>query len=702
MGLFNPFTWFGSKAQTDPEKYTEATVSVWDHANQFQGKPWPFDYTAVMVQLSSWAYRCVAGNAERAAAADLRLYVRGRRTGYKVTSHRFPGKKLIYESRKVNASTARYLKGRNEHNPSRAVRSKVMSFGDDFQEVTEHPIIDLLRDVNPSHDMNGFDFSVLRFMCMELTGNFYVHPVMQKIEDGLPVPSQLWPMMPQYVRVIPADPGSDTLVEGYRYGTDGPNGPNSVVFDADEVGHFKSPNPRDTYYGLGKAEPAWSVLHLHHEKRRSDIAFFENNARPDYLLVAKPGTPENQLKRFESRIKTMLRGSRNASKFLAITGDITATPMQFSPKDLGDQAEVLEEIAGIFGYPITKLKANDPNRANAQTGDAGWLADTIMPMLRKDEEMLNSWLLPLFGEEFAANAVLAYDDVMPRNRLEDRADATTGFATGTTSINERREEMGLGLIDDANADLPLVPQGLTTVDKIGEAPASPFGFPMPGPPKAISPQRPEHAGNEKDVSIPFQSLDPKQWAKEATELVLKMVKDATESGIMGYGNHGLHNRTAPDDPGAIHGDADNPGGAGFGDDSDGRLGDLAGKTRYHPDGRADDLATGGIRPKAGQPPLDPSPRRFSIPTAIVKATNNARMSLMLKDALAAQVINVDVPAPQVTVNMSDAPVKIMGKVPAVTLDKPLAVVSSVDIPRAKRTVKVARGKRDELTGGEIG
>src|SRR5690606_39857292 len=117
-------------------------------------------------------------------------------------------------------------------------------------------------------------------------------------------------------------------------------------------------------------------------------ALFDNQARPDYLLVMENGQ-QDQVDRISERVNSMLRGVRNAGRFLALTGKVTAQPLSWPPKDLGTDESTLEALAGVFGYPITKLKANDPNRANAETGDAGWMKDTILPMLRQDEEALN-------------------------------------------------------------------------------------------------------------------------------------------------------------------------------------------------------------------------------------------------------------------------------------------------------------------------
>jgi len=464
MGFFSQITDIfrnraRSKTQEDPRKFFNSTIGILDGAGQALGKPWPFNYTAAMMQCQSWVYAAAMGNARAAAAIPLRLYVRGRRLKSGNVIHPLTQRNLTFTSRSPSLGQRAYLKGKSDHKPSTGVLGKIMAFGDDFQEVDQHPMITLLREINPY--MNGFDFTVLRFLCLELTGNFYVHSVTGPVL-GRPVPQTLWPMLPHLVHIVPADPNENLLVQRYMYGS---GGANRQSFGPDEVGHFRYPNPRDMFYGLGKVEAAWSALHIHHAKRTADIAFFENNARPDFLMIVKPGTTEQQIDRFDAKLNKMLRGTHRASRFLTVTGDISAQPMQFPPADIGEPSQILEEISAVFGYPMTKLRADHPNRANAEAADTAWMKDTILPMLRQDEERLNEWLLPMFPQELRDNACLAYDDPVPRNRQQARADRQNLFRVAALSPNEARADAGLGPVE--GGDEPLAPAALVPLSRLG-------------------------------------------------------------------------------------------------------------------------------------------------------------------------------------------------------------------------------------------
>jgi HK97 family phage portal protein len=280
-----------------------------------------------------------------------------------------------------------------------------------------------------------------RILFLELTGNAYLHPV---IDPTLNVPGELWTMPSHLVKVLPS---TDGLIAGYRYGID----PQAEVdFTADEVIHFKRPNPKSLLYGLGKVEAAWGVVQQNAAVHDMDLSFFENMARPDYAIIVKGGAGKEQLERFETKVREALQGTRKSGKFMAITGDVEMKPLSFPTKDLGGRDEIVEEIAAIFGVPVSMLKANDPNLAAAKSGYAQWRESTIAPICRLDEETLNAKLLPLFGIE--DDAYLAYDNPVPADRQQDLVERQTSVAGGWLTPNEARIEAGYEPFGDDSAD----------------------------------------------------------------------------------------------------------------------------------------------------------------------------------------------------------------------------------------------------------
>jgi len=403
-------------------------------------------YSAVagVRQFRSWVYAAANINAFGVSSVPLRLYVRNR-----------AGTRL-YRTAQVGRDRKSYLMGDSARSPSRTVLTKMHDFGADFEEVTEsHPVLDLLRKVNPA--MNGFDLAATRTLWQELTGNAYL----RVIRNQLGVPAELWPMPPQWVEIIPSD---TTFIAGYKYGRESNS---RVTFKPDEVLHFKRTNPEDLYYGLGKVEAAWGVIDLNEAFHEMDTAMAANRARPDYLAtIQNTDASEEAIEEFERMVNERLRGADKAGKFIALTGQVDLKPMQFPPKDLGGRDEIVEEIAAVFGVPVSMLKANDPNLASATTGFAQWRESTILPLLRLDEETLNQKLLPMFGLE--DDAVLAYDDPVPANRQLDLTEHQTLVQAGVMTINEVREARGLEPLDVEEANVPII--GGVPVMDLGQTP----------------------------------------------------------------------------------------------------------------------------------------------------------------------------------------------------------------------------------------
>jgi HK97 family phage portal protein len=419
------------KAAFTNEKVRASSVGVVASAGQELRQP--FSYDAAVRRYASWIYAAANLNATAVASTPLRLYVRNRSAGTK-----------LWRTRGVDRRRKAYLAGDGARNPSQYVMRKVAEYASDFEVVEEsHPILELLSRANPYQ--NGFDAAVLRVLYGELTGNAYLHPV---IDERLGIPIEMWTLPSQHVEIVP---GKEQFVDGYLYG---PRRESRAFFPPDEIIHFKRPNPANLWYGQGKLEAAWGAAMQNEQIHEMDLHFFSNKARPDWLLTVKGDAHPDELERLEAAIDEKLRGSRRSGRFITATAELDLKPLQFPPKDLAGREEVVEEIAAVFGVPVSMLKANDPNLASATTGYAMWRETTVLPLLRMDEEELNQRLVPLFGIE--GDAFLAYDNPIPEDKTFNLTRRQTLVASGILTINEARAEEGLEPVDDPLASTPLV------------------------------------------------------------------------------------------------------------------------------------------------------------------------------------------------------------------------------------------------------
>jgi phage portal protein BeeE len=439
----------------------------------------PFSRRLAVSCFRSWLYAAINLNAKQVAATPLRLY--SRKGGKNGASNK------LFRTREVPTRRKAYLLGDTDHVPSTRTIAKMLDYGTDFEEVTEsHPATELLRKVNPW--MGGFDLLTLTIQFADLTGDWYWFPV-----PGPMGPSELWVLPSQWVEIVPS---RTDFIAGYLFGR---NRAEAVKFTTDELLHGKFPNPNDVFYGLGSIEAGWGIVQKIFAMEQMDLATFQNMARPDYLISVKSGAKQKEIDAFADDLKSKLQGVKKAGHFAAVSGDVSVMPLSWPPKDIAGRDLTIEEASAITGVPVTILRANDPNLASAQIGYASWKEMTILPKCRSLEDFLNQQVLPLFGIE--DEACFAFDDPVPRNRAEDRADAESELRTGRKTLNEMRVEHGMPAYPIAEADMPLVnnqPLGYI-------APVQSFGSPMAAPSS-----KPEEDDDEDEKPQPVEEKAMRQ------------------------------------------------------------------------------------------------------------------------------------------------------------------------------------------------
>jgi hypothetical protein len=166
---------------------------TWNFSQIQAGKPYFPDvsHKALVEKYRGWVYACAHKNAVCCAQVPLRLYVAkpARKT------------KALFPTRKVHRSRLKYL----GESPSLI---KFTSQADEIEEVTEHPVIDLLNKANDF--MNRFDLLEFIFLSQEITGN----GIWCKYRNNLRVPTELWPLFVQYTDIIPS---KTKVIERYEY-----------------------------------------------------------------------------------------------------------------------------------------------------------------------------------------------------------------------------------------------------------------------------------------------------------------------------------------------------------------------------------------------------------------------------------------------------------------------------------------------------
>lgn len=423
------------KALYDRVRIVRTTLSLWGGYGSAVRVPKPFEYRTALDYFTGWVYSAASLNAKGCAAVPLKMYVRRRK-----------GVAPLVQSRRINRSVRKYLAGDMARKPSMSVIRKAVEWGDDWEEVTTpHPAMKLLSESN--RYITGYEATLLRFMFLELTGNAYIAVVDHKLAG---IPFELWLLPPQHVDIVPGDATSGTPVVGYNYGYTS----EKLFLEKDSVLHFRQPNPRNPYYGLGKIEAGWDILQQNAAQHVLMNAMYENGARPDYAVIVKAGAGQAEIERFEASWKRQFQDVRDSGRAVTITGDTQIVPLAWPPANLGPLDKILEEICAVFGVPRDKM-LGQATYANAEQADIGWLRDTIAPLLRLDEEVLNNYYLPKWGIE--EDAFLAYDDPVPEAADSEHKRRVENVNAGILTVNEAREDLGLQPIEGGDEARPAQP-----------------------------------------------------------------------------------------------------------------------------------------------------------------------------------------------------------------------------------------------------
>lgn len=374
------------------------------------------DFTSMLKAYKSWVYVCANKNSISFAQQTFKLYV----------TKTSPDEKLLIKTKAItNEKKKAIIKNAGIQSLSCVQKAY------EIEEVSEHPLLDLMRNINPF--MNRFEFFEMLNLHQELTGNSFAYIVKNKIG----VPSQLWILQPDRMTVVPS---KEKWILGYLYkGLDG----TEVPFLAEEIIHFKFPNPKDPYYGLSPLAAMADAYNAGVTYSNYEQSLMGNQAIPPIALVAPKDVTYDEAtwKRILTRWNKTYGGASNQGKTAWLEGGFTIQPLNVSPKDMGylmGRKWTREEIAAGYGVPMSKLTSESVNRANAESGDYQYLSDTIAPRCKRFEEKINEQLTPMFDERLFG----MFDDPVPENREFLLKERESNLKSMLTTINEEREFLG--------------------------------------------------------------------------------------------------------------------------------------------------------------------------------------------------------------------------------------------------------------------
>jgi len=265
------------------------------------------------------------------------------------------------------------------------------------QEVSDHPLLDLLARPNPLQAGPALIEAAVAHLLV--AGNAYVEAVAPK---GRP-PVELYVLRPDRMRIVP---GATGLPAAYRYTVDG----RTRDFAVDQVSgrsailHLKAFHPLDDWYGMAAVEPAAYAIDQHNQAGAWNQALLQNGARPSGALVVQGEgrLTDEQVERLKLDLAEQFTGARGAGRPLLLEGGLAWQEMALSPRDMDFVATkhtAARDIALAFGVPPQMLGIpGDNTYANLREARLAFWEQTVIPLAGMLAAELNAWLAPRFGE----------------------------------------------------------------------------------------------------------------------------------------------------------------------------------------------------------------------------------------------------------------------------------------------------------------
>ena len=251
--------------------------------------------------------------------------------------------------------------------------------------------------------------------------------------------SELWPLRPDRVRIIP---DRNRHVRGFVY----ENGGERAAYLPQEIVWFRHINPADEFLGMSSLSPARLAVDMGEEALSFNRSFFRNSTMPSDLAITTEETPtEDEVSEFYARWESRFRGSGKAHRPVLLSRGMDAKRLGISQKDMEFTQALrwsVEEVARAFGVPKVFLgQLEDATLSNVETLERYLWRNTVVPELRLIEQAINSSVTPLF-ESFPGQRRVEFDlgDIEALKESEnDRVDREVKLvAAGIITVDEAR------------------------------------------------------------------------------------------------------------------------------------------------------------------------------------------------------------------------------------------------------------------------
>jgi len=280
----------------------------------------------------------------------------------------------------------------------------------EVQEVTEHPLLELLYQVNPNMTKHELIYTTVAHL--RLLGEAMWYLVRKNPNNPKELPTEIYPLRPDRVKVMPGDLSKGQFISHYEYTV---YGKEKTRFEPWEILFLKTPNPKNPYRGLGVIEAAATTLDIEEYSEMWNRNFFFNSAQPDAVLYTDQKLTPETIERLARSWASSYQGVERARRTAILEQGLKYEKIQMSAQEmqfLEGQKWTRDKIMAMFRNTKIALGiVDDVNRANAEASEYVHMRNVIRPIMKRIVEFLNEFLVPLYGEDL----FLDFEDPVPES-----------------------------------------------------------------------------------------------------------------------------------------------------------------------------------------------------------------------------------------------------------------------------------------------
>jgi HK97 family phage portal protein len=372
-----------------------------------------------------WVYVGVSVIAEHCAAIDFKLF-----ENHTKMKNAALGEKLIYYPHVAQKIIQRKVSVIEQKGGQLKLRKNVSA----LEEIESHPLLDLMSAPNPFMVKN--EFFETTFLHMMLAGEaFWVI-----FRDKKGKPSELWPLMPDRVTVVP---DKTHFVVGYLYQVDG----NQVPFAPDDIIHHKFSHPTDFHRGYSPIMAGARTIDTDSHASNWNRMTLYNGVGPGGVFQTDNKLDEIVYKRLKQEILDTYGGTQNHGKPIITEQGLKFTAGSMSAKDMdfiNSRHFNRDQILSILGVPKEAVGlAESTSRAGAET-----IEYIFSKRNRNKMQRLVNRITEDLAIQFGPGLVMSFEDPVPKDKVFElqKMQAELAMAPSKT-INQIRADEGDDAVD---------------------------------------------------------------------------------------------------------------------------------------------------------------------------------------------------------------------------------------------------------------